>query len=61
MNTGEAALKKLQEYVETINSKDYGQNALDGLQAYEDGLKNTQSELNEQLSQEKAKSELVRG
>ena len=61
MSQGDSALKKLQDYVETISSKEYDEGASAGTRAYETGLKNTLTELKEQLSQEKAKSERVRG
>ena len=60
MSQGDAALRKLQDYVETISTKKYNIGASAGTRAYESGLNNTSSELRKQLSQERAESERVR-
>ena len=58
-NTNEAALKKLQDYVEAVNSTEYSLDSSEGAHAYENGLERTLKELTELVNQEQTKLERV--
>ena len=56
---GEAALKKLQDYVNTIKNKEYNLNAQRSTQPHEVGLEKTFKELTEHVNREQVKLDTV--